>query len=160
MSGAHPPANVAGSIYGEILAMSTVATLSLDDSLSSWSLLGGLVATMLVFWLAHAYSEIVSLRVQAPDGLTGVGVLHVLASEWPLVQAAAPGVVAVALAGLGVYERGVGVRLAIALGALSLFGWGIAIGRRSGFGWLATTAAATVTAALGVALVGLELSLH
>ena len=77
--------------------MSTIGALSLDESLGAWSLLGGLVATMLVFWLAHAYAEIVSLRVALVDRLTVADVIHVLESEWPLVQAAVPGVLAVAL---------------------------------------------------------------
>jgi hypothetical protein len=160
VAAAHPPANVAGSIYGEILAMSSIATLSLDDSLSAWRLLGGLVATMLVFWLAHAYAEIVSLRVVTPHRLSTSQVLWILESEWPLVQASVPGVLALALAGVGVYGRQAGVVAALALGAASLFVWGTVIGHRSGFGWLATLGSAAGTAALGGGLVGLELALH
>lgn len=140
--------------------MSTVATLSLEDSVSAWRLLGGLVATMLVFWLAHAYAEIVSLRIGTPDGLSTSQVLWILESEWPLVQAAAPGAVALTLAGLGVYDRQAGVIIALVLGAVSLFVWGTVIGHRSGFGWFATLAAAAGTATLGAVLVGLELALH
>jgi hypothetical protein len=46
--------DVSGAVYGQIIASSEVAALSLDRALDSVSILLALAGTMIVFCLAHS----------------------------------------------------------------------------------------------------------
>ena len=116
------PGNVAGAIYGQILASATVVALSLDQTIDTAQILGSLIGTMLVFWIAHGYAALVSEEL---DG-ERIRVWHdfrvAMAREWPLAQAAAPAVFSLLLGVVGVLSRDSAVWLAVVLGAANLFG--------------------------------------
>ena len=57
-------ANLAGAIYGTVIVTALVAGLSENDSLSEAEIVVGVVATMLAFWLAHAYGTLVARGTQ------------------------------------------------------------------------------------------------
>src|SRR5437879_4506932 len=123
--------NVAGAIYGQVLASSEVAALSLDKELDSAEILGALAVTMLVFWLAHVYAHTISDRLTAERLPAARELRAAMAREWPMVQAAAPAAVALGLGAVGVYSTRTAVLVALGLGVLNLFLWGVAIARRS-----------------------------
>ena len=154
------PAHLAGAVYGQIVSTSTTVALGLGSDAGTGTLLLSVVATMLVLWVAHAFSAFVETQVAGGRllGLRGLG--RSLAADWPLVQAAGPAVLALALALLGVWSRDTAVTVAFALGILSLAGWGLLIGRRSGASWPLSAGIATVTAALGGVVYLLELLMH
>ena len=150
----------AGAIYGQIVATSTLAVLDHDASLGAVAVLLSVVATMLVLWIAHVYSEVLAERVHRARRLSWQEVATAMAQDWPLVQAAAPAVVAMGLAALGLWSRDTGVLVGLALGVLSLFVWGVVIGRRSRSSWPYTLVVATVSGALGAVIIVLELVIH
>ncbi len=150
----------AGAIYGQIVATSTLAVLDHDASLGPVAVLLSVLAAMLVLWVAHVYSEVLAERVHQARRLSWEEVATAMAQDWPLVQAAAPSVVAMALAGLGLWSRDTGVLVGLALGVLSLFAWGVVIGRRSRSSWPYTLVVATVSSFLGLVIIFLELVIH
>jgi hypothetical protein len=154
------PRNVAGAIYGQILASATVVALSLDSSLDAAQILGSLVGTMLVFWVAHGYAALISEELERERMRIWHDFRRAMAREWPIAQAAAPAVVSLTLGALGVFSKESAVWLAIALGAANLFVWGLAVGRRSKLGWAATLAVAAINCVLALGVIALKVGVH
>ncbi len=154
------PGNVAGAIYGQILASATVVALSLDRTIDTAQILGSLIGTMLVFWIAHGYAALVSEELERERVRVWHDFRAAMAREWPLAQAAAPAAFSLLLGVLGVLSRGAAIWLAILLGAANLFVWGIAVGRRSKLGWVGTLAVAVINCVLALGVIALKVGIH
>ena len=159
-SGGDEAAELKGGVYGQVMVTATVAALALDDALSATNILIFTIATMFVFWLAHVYAELISMHAAAGSGISRERLLGVFRSEWPIMQAAGPPALALALAALDVYSREAGVRIALISGIVLLAGWGWRIGRRAEMSTSGTLLAAGLSASLGVFIVLLELAIH
>ena len=153
-------AELKGGVYGQVTVTATVAALALDDSLSATSILIFTAATMFVLWLAHIYAELVSQHVVAGSRIARARLVGVFRSEWPIMQAAGPPSLALALAALDVYSREAGVRIALISGVVLLAGWGLMIGRRAGMSTGGTVVAAGLSGSLGLFIILLQLLLH
>lgn len=149
---------LAGAIYGQILATSVVVTLSEDKGATAGDLFFWLGVTMLVFWAAHVYSEWLSRQVTTGASLGEV--LSIASEQWPIAQAAAPELGLLALGWAGVYSRDTAVDLAIAAGIISLAAWGLVIARRANANALEMLATVAISAAFGLLLVGLKILVH
>lgn len=160
IAAAEEAAELKGGVYGQVMVTATVAALALDDALSATNILIFTVATMFVFWLAHIYAELVSMHVVAGSRISRARLAGVFRSEWPIMQAAGPPSLALALAALDVYSREAGVRIALITGVVLLAGWGWMIGRRAGLPLSRTLVAAGTSGGLGILIILLELALH
>jgi hypothetical protein len=154
------PRNVAGAIYGQILASATVVALSLDPEIDTAEILGSLIGTMLVFWIAHGYAALVSEELERRRLRIWHDFRTAMAREWPLAQAATPAVISLLLGVVGVLERDTAVWLAIALGAANQFVWGLAVGRRSKLGWAGTLSVAAINCAFALVVIALKVGVH
>ena len=154
------PANVSRAIYGQILVTSLVGALSEDTEIDAGYILVSVAATMLIFWLAHVYAEAMSRGLAAGRHLGWAEVRHLAAGEWPLVQAAFPTAIVLALGAIGVFSTETAVDLAIAVGVVALFTWGLAIGRASGSSWAVALFGAAISASFGLVVVGLKAVVH
>jgi hypothetical protein len=154
------PANAARAIYGQILVTSLVGALSEDSEIEAGYILVSVVSTMLVFWLAHVYAEALSRGLEARRHLEWAEIRRLAAREWPLVQAAIPTAIVLALGAIGALSTETAVDIAIALGIVALFTWGLAIGRASGWSWAAALFGAAISACFGLAVVGLKALVH
>lgn len=156
---------LAGAVYGQVVTAATTAALAGDDRLTAASIAGLTVLTMVVFWVAHVYAELISHGVvRADEPATGGQrvrtLLTTMAHEWPIAQAAFPTAIALLLASAGLYERRTGVVVALVLAMLALVGWGLAIGRRGGRSWAGSLLIALGSGAIGAVIVLAELALH
>ena len=141
------------AIYGSLLVTTLVAVQWKADAVPE--LIGlTLVIGVGVFWLAHAWSEIVSRRVHGPI---------TIAEGWAIAVDEATMLVAVVVPGilLGLHRfAGVSTDLAIglALGAslVQLFLWGLAVGRAAHGSWPMAIGVGLVDFAFGVAIVALK----
>jgi hypothetical protein len=154
------PANAARAIYGQILVTSLVGALSEDSEIEAGYILVSVVATMLIFWLAHVYAEAMSRGLEAGRHLVWAEIRGLAAGEWPLVQAAFPTAIVLALGAIGVLSTETAVDVAIAVGVVALFTWGLAIGRASGSSWTASLFGAAISAGFGLVVVGLKGLVH
>jgi len=154
------PANVSRAIYGQILVTSLVGALSEDSEIEAGYILVSVVVTMLIFWLAHVYAEAMSRGLEAGRHLGWAEVRGLAAGEWPLVQAAFPTAIVLALGAIGVFSTETAVGLAIAVGVVALFTWGLAIGRASGSSWAVALLGAAISAGFGLVVVGLKAVVH
>ena len=152
-------ANLQGGVYGTILATALTAAYSSDPSLSGEEVALGVGATVVVFWVAHAYAGVIA------GGLTGraftlAEVREALAEQRPMVVSTVPLLLALGLATLGVLSDSAAETLAVLVGVVILIGYGVLIGVRRGFSPLGVVALAGVNALLGLAIVALKALVH
>ena len=116
-------------------------------------------ATVLVFWLAHVYAEVVGMRLD--DGRLGLtAVPAAMTGELPMLEAPAVSLLFLLLGAAGVLDADLAVGLALWNGVVQLVGWGIIVGRRRGRSWPAALLSGVIDGAFGVAIVVLEVLLH
>ena len=143
----------ANAIYGSLLVTSLIAVQWRHDPSTDFIALS-LIISVVVFWLAHVWSEIVNRRVHGPISAGEAGVIAF--EEAPMLAAAVLPAVVLALArvfGIPV-ETVIAAALVICIG--QLFVWGLVVGRAAHSSrWLALRVA-IVDSLLGVAIVGLK----
>ena len=147
------------AVYGSVLAAALLGALRhthTDARAATISLVG----SMLVFWLAHAWSEVIGERVAAGRLFERERILEIARAEWPLVEAALVPAVPLVLAWAGLWSRNLGVDLALGAAVLQLVGWGAAAGHRSETSWPVALLIGAVDGALGIGIVALELAIH
>jgi hypothetical protein len=144
----------AASIYGAIITAAIIAATGTD--LSTVALVIAVVITLLVYWVAEEYAEV--LGEQSEDGRlpTWASIRGMLASTWPMVSASyAPllGLVLARLAGASALTAAnVGLGLAIVL--LTVHGW--SAGRAARLRGRELLLATSVAAALGIVMILLK----
>jgi hypothetical protein len=147
------------AVYGSVLVAALVAA-EFESDVEARAMTLTLLATTIVFWLAHVWSDALGERV-AGAAVTLRRLRGIAMARWPLVEAGLVPAALLALSWIGVYSRDAGAVLALAAAVLQLFGWGFLAAWRTrqelAFGLLS----AVVNGALGSAIVVLEvLVLH
>ncbi len=151
--------NFAAAVYGSILAAGVVASLDVGD-VDDGTMTITLGGTMLVFWLAHVWSEAIADRMQDPRPYSWRRMRAVAAWHWPMIQAAFGPLGALVLSDLGVWTLSTAVTVALGISIAQLVGWGIAVGRRTFDGWPAALLSGAVDGLLGLAIVVLKTLVH
>ena len=149
--------NYAGAVYGSLLAASVVVgTAPLRGAPTLGELVGVLIITGIVFWLAHVYARLVGERVSTGKPVTWPEIERVGRHEWPLVEAAIlPCVAAAVITLLG------GSDIAAAWAALiaaiaGQVGWAVAATVRSGASMILVLVSGAANLVLGLVLVTLK----
>ena len=148
-----PQRDYSWTVYGSILVTTLLVVESQADESPDFIGLT-IVISIAVFWLAHAWSEVIGLRVHGPVGLRPI--LEIVRDQATILVAA---VVPVALLGIrltGVYSDATAVNLALAVSVVQLFLWGIVIGRAARATWPTTLLIALVDLGFGLVVVGLK----
>jgi hypothetical protein len=153
-------ANVAGGIYGQVLVTSLVAALSEAKTIDAGEMFVSVFVTMVVFWLAHVYSEAVARRLTRTDPLTWLDVWTIAKFQWPMLQAAVPAFLALALGWAGAVSTLTAVRLAIGLGVIALLAWGFIIAYLSRLSPLATLGSVALNGTFALSIVALKALIH
>ncbi len=149
-----------GAIYGTILVTALVAGLSEDPDYDPEDILISVLATAIVFWLAHAYARVLGDRLDGDQRGARALTRSALAAEWSLIQAALLPGAALLLGIAGVWSRNVSVSVAIGLGVASLFAYGFLFARRLRRGLAGALLTATLNALAGVTIVILKVLIH
>jgi len=150
----------AGAIYGSLLAASVVAgTGPGQDPPRPIQLMVLLLATGIVFWLAHVYAQIFGERT-AGRSFSRKELRRAAAREWPIVQAAVPPAVAAGVGGLiGLSDSGA-AWLALFVAVAAQVGWAVYVAVKAGAtrGSLAVSVAVYVVLGLLIILLKSALS--
>ena len=152
--------DVAGAIYGSLLAASTIVGTSATASVDTkpWQLAVALVVTSGVFWLMHAYVRAVGIELPT-HGSWSRALRQGAREELPILVAVVPPVaaivVAVALDEIG--DRVGWIALWVSLGGLAFWTW-LAV-RRAHARIGVALASLAVSLALGLVLVCLKVAL-
>jgi hypothetical protein len=149
-------ANLAGAVYGTILATSVIAASSGEKGLSLGLIVLTVSVTVVVFWLAHIYARALAHSVAASARITKAELRALALHEWPLLQAAILPVTFLTLGWLGLYGRSAALWLAVGSGVSMLVAWGFAYARAEGLGAAGTALAVSVNAAFGLVIVALK----
>jgi len=155
---AHPEFQYGAAVYGSVLVTALVGAMYEDHSDARTTTLS-LVGSIVVFWLAHAWSEGVGERVSG----SAVGrsrMREIAVAEWPLVEAGMLPALLLALAWAGLWSREAGAVLALAAAICQLVGWGALAGHRSRTSWPSALLVGAVDGLLGLVIVGLEIAVH
>ena len=154
MSEAHDRAErLAGAIYGTIVVAGVLAASEYDDQPEAFDTGTYALATVMVFWVAHAWAQTLGRRIVGV-GPSGRALRHSLARDWPLVQSALPPLAAMALAGVFGASDQTAIDIGFWVCVASLGVWGGITARRED-----ASPARTVMTALGCAALGLLLVL-
>jgi hypothetical protein len=146
----------AGAIYGSLLAASVVAGTSPADSAPRPGQLAILLlATGLVFWIAHVYAHLFG-GAHPPDQMSWRAIRAVARRERPIAEAVIPPAAA-ATAGmlLGLSDSGT-AWLALGVAVAGQVGWAIVAAAASGAKPWILALSAVVNLALGLVLVVLK----
>jgi len=151
--------NFAAAVYGSILAAGVVASLDVG-AVSDADMTIALGGTMLVFWLAHVWSEAIADRMHDPSPYTWGRLRAAAAWHWPMVQAALGPLAALLLADVGAWSLDTAVAVALAVSVAQLIGWGVAVGWRTFGSWPAALLSGAVDGLLGAVLIVLKTLVH
>ena len=126
------PSDYTGAIYGSLLAASVVAGTSPGQTPPRpLELIVVLLATGIVFWLAHVYAQLGGDRL-AGASLSRNEVRVAAAREWPIVQAAVPPALAAGIGALlGLSDSGA-AWLALLVAVAGQLGWALYAAARAG----------------------------
>jgi hypothetical protein len=121
-----------GAVYGSLLAASVVAGASPStDPPSPAALMTVLLATGVVFWLAHVYARLIGDRERD----TEIGwrqVRSVGTSEWPIAEAAIPPAVVAAVGWVLGLSDSTTAWAALLVAVVGQAGWGMVAAARVG----------------------------
>ncbi len=152
--------NVASAIYGLILAASVITAADSETGDSAGGVAAFTLVTLIVFWVAHSYSEI--LGAWSASGITPKGSLiwSALGREWPMVVAPILPLAMLAIGGFGFVSDQTAIDLASGLCVAELGVTSYFAARRGGAGLLLALIATVASALFGVSIILLKLLLH
>ncbi|MFF5497576.1 hypothetical protein [Streptomyces aquilus] len=147
-----------GGVYGSMLAASVVIGAGSLGSFPRAELVLLLLLTGVVFWIAHVHAQLFGARL-ARQPLDRRVVAHVCRDEWPIVKAAVPPAVAVAVSPLlGMDVRGA-VWLALCVAVAGQVGWSVAAARHAGASPRLMAVTASVNLVLGLLIITFKIVL-
>ena len=144
----------ASGIYGAIITAAILATAG--NELHTYALVVTVVVTLLVYWLAEEYAELLGEQVEGGMVPTWQYIRRALAATWPMVTASFAPLLVLVLARLAgasiLVADNVGLVMAIVL--LVIHGWSAA--RSAQLRRWQLVFATAVAAALGLVMVALK----
>ena len=141
------------AVYGSVLATSLVGSM-FEEQASARIMTLTLVSSILIFWIAHAWSEVVGERLANGPVFDRSAIWPIAISEWPLVESGMLPAALLALAWAGLYSRQTGAVLALGASLLQLVGWGVLAGYRTRERWWNAWLVGAFDGVLGLAIVG------
>ena len=151
-------ADYTGGVYGSMLAASVLVGAGTLGDFPRLELVLLLLLTGLAFWIAHVHAQLFGARL-AQRSLDRRVVLHVCRDEWPIVKAAVPPAVAVAVSPLLGLDVEGALWLAVAVAVAGQVGWSAAAARRAGASWRLVAATGSVNLLLGLLIISFKIFL-
>ncbi|MEU1459691.1 hypothetical protein ABZ467_03175 [Streptomyces sp. NPDC005727] len=151
-------ADYTGAVYGSMLAASVVIGAGGLGKFPRVQLVLLLVLTGLVFWVGHVHATLFGARL-AQRSLTRPTILRVCREEWPIVEAAVPPALAVAVSPLLGLDVAGAVWLAVAVAVAGQVGWSAVGARQAGASWRLVSVTAAVNLLLGLVIIAFKIAL-
>lgn len=155
----HRPYNFGSAVYGLITVSALLAAESAAGETFGETVLGVVVA-LLLYWLAHAYSEFVSWRAEAGERLTRSGIRRVLRRELPILAGALPPLLAVLVAWAAGGGLSTAISIALWTAAATILVAEVVAGLQAKLSGRELVVQALVGTALGLLILALKLALH
>jgi hypothetical protein len=147
------PGGIAGTVYGTIIVMATVAVGAETDV----ARLAVLVAVnVVVLWIAHVYAHALAESVESRRRLNRRELGQVVRHHWAIPAAAVVPVAALLLAKVGIVDEQTAVWLALGAGVATLAVQGARYATIEELGLAGTLLSISLNVSLGLAIVLLE----
>jgi hypothetical protein len=147
---------IAGLVYGTIVVMGVIAASSEGLQSDTAQIATLVVATSVVFWLAHVYALSLELSVVRGERLTVRGIKEVALHQAPILSAAVLPTGALLLGAFDLVGDRLAVWLALAAGTGALAAQGLAYARIERLTLFGTATLVVTNLMLGLAIVGLK----
>jgi len=148
---------LAPGIYGTIICGSVL--VAVDPTGSIGHVVVVVVVTVLVYWLAERYSELLAARMRG-QRVTRAQLRSTLRTGWPMVQASYTPLLVLIGAGLLGADTATAIPAAVFYTTALLFVLGWLAGRRGGQSGWGLAGTVTFVGGLGILMVILKLALH
>jgi hypothetical protein len=150
---------IAGTVYGTIVAMATVAAGSRGHETDTARLAAIVASTVLVLWIAHVYSHVLAESLERGRRLDVAEFAAVARRELAIPAAAVAPVGTLVLAGFGLLGEHAAVRIALGFGVATLAVQGFRYAALERLGRAGTVVSVALNVSLGLVIVALEVSL-
>jgi hypothetical protein len=149
-------ADYTGGVYGSLLAATVLIGADTLGDFPRVHVVALLLLSGVAFWIAHVHAQLFGERL-ARRPLDRHTVVHVCRDEWPIVKAAVPPAVAVAVSPLLGLDVPGTLWLALAVALAGLIGWSLAAARRAGASGRLLVLTALVNLLLGLLIISFKL---
>jgi hypothetical protein len=154
-----PGSNPAGAVYGMIAVGALLAAESgLHDNYLET--VGSVLVALALYWLAHAYAELLGRRWRTREHLTASALWRALARDWTIMRGATSALIALAACWAAGASQETAVTIAIWTTAGSLVVYELAAGVRARSRPAELLLEGCVGAAMGVGVLALRVILH
>lgn len=142
------------AIYGTIITASVLA--SAGDELATWPLVISVLITLVVYWFADVYAELLAGQLERKRVPTFPEIRHTLVETSPMVGASFSPLLILVLASLlgAASSTAATIALVEAIAILTLFAWSAC--RAAGLRGVPMIAVTVIAAALGVLMIVLK----
>ncbi|HYI35913.1 MAG TPA: hypothetical protein VEX39_04880 [Thermoleophilaceae bacterium] len=151
---------IANGIYGTIVTAATMSVVSDKRWDEPFKTSAQVLATVVVFWLAHSFAHGIAQRATAESSVEHGDAMRDLRATWPMVAAAFPLLVPMVLVGFKVFTYNTGLWVSYGLAIVILASWGLVIGRRRRLGRGRTAGLVMASGTLGLLLITLKEIVH
>jgi hypothetical protein len=150
---------VAGTVYGTIVVMATIAAGSRGEHTNTTNLAVLAGGTVLVLWLAHVYSDVLAESLDRSRRLDVAEFAGVARHELAIPLAAVAPIAVLVLGAFGVFGEQTAVRIALAFGVATLAFQGARYAALERLSRVETAVSVALNVLLGLVIVGLEAAL-
>ena len=152
--------DVAGAIYGLILATSVIAVTRQYQPDNAGITAVTVIVTAAVFWLAHVYAGVLAVGTREHHMPTWAEVRHVVDEEWPLVQAGILPTAILLLGPLGLLADDTAQDVALGACLVELGATGLMVAREAGAHGVVVAISGVISLSLGVIVIVLKVVVH
>jgi hypothetical protein len=151
--------NPASAIYGTLVTAGVLVARGAGDRdvVELCLTVGG---TLLVFWLGHAYTDLLGGAVATGQRTGPAALIHALRVEWPIVESGVLPVAATLLARGAGASANSAVLAGLLIAVVEICLWAVLAGRRLQLTPLARVSYVIVSGLLGLAIIALKALLH
>lgn len=151
--------NMQAAVYGTILALSLVAVAS-EYHTKPLRIVGSVLATQFIFYVAHVYAGQLGVRLETRHAPSRMQLRDIAREEWPLLAAAGPMCIVLAIGGLTPLNDSVWIDLALWVGVATMVLYGVRLGLAEQRTWLGVASTAIINGTFGLVIVALKILVH
>jgi hypothetical protein len=153
------PANPGGTVYG-ILAIGALLAAESGEHESYLDTLASAAIAAALYWVAHAYAELLGQRLAERERLCASALARALAHDWAIMRGAALPLLAIVVAWVAGASQQTAVIAALWSAIVSVVAFELLAGVRARAGARELVFDAGVGAALGLTILALKIVLH
>jgi hypothetical protein len=150
--------SISGTVYGGIVLLTSLSASAAAYTHNLWRLSFAVAISVLVFWIAHLYSDALGESITRGRRLAFSDVTEIALNEIAIPVAAVGPIFVLMIGALGILDDDTAIWLAIGVGVLTLGAQGVRYARLERLGPMATIWAVACNLSLGLIIVVAKLA--